>query len=76
VKFSQTACTLGDWINCQSYVMQFLVKHKKYFTTEAVNPLTPNGLKRRRAASPLKIKIPGKNMREKPINTPIIHSVY
>jgi hypothetical protein len=26
--------------------------------------------------SPLKIKIPSKNMREKPTNTPIIHSVY
>jgi hypothetical protein len=26
--------------------------------------------------SPLKIKIPSKNMREKPTNTPVIHSVY
>jgi hypothetical protein len=26
--------------------------------------------------SPLKIKIPSKNMREKPTNTPIIHLVY
>jgi hypothetical protein len=26
--------------------------------------------------SPLKIKINSKNMREKPTNTPIIHSVY
>jgi hypothetical protein len=26
--------------------------------------------------SPLKIKIPTKNMSEKPTNTPIIHSVY
>jgi hypothetical protein len=26
--------------------------------------------------SPLKIKIPSKNMREKQENTPIIHSVY
>jgi hypothetical protein len=40
------------------------------------NPLTPNALQRRRAMSPLKIKIPSKNMREKPTNTPIIHSVY
>jgi hypothetical protein len=40
------------------------------------NPLTPNDLKRRRAGSPLKIKIPCKNMRENPTNTPIIHSVY
>jgi hypothetical protein len=28
------------------------------------------------AVSPLKIKIPSKNLREKPTNTPIIHSVY
>jgi hypothetical protein len=40
------------------------------------NPLTPNDLKRRRTVSYLKIKIPSKNMREKPTNTPIIHSVY
>jgi hypothetical protein len=40
------------------------------------NPLTPNDLKRRRAVSLLKIKIPSKNMYEKPTNTPIIHSVY
>jgi hypothetical protein len=26
--------------------------------------------------SPLRIKIPSKNMREKPTNTPIIHSVF
>jgi hypothetical protein len=43
---------------------------------DAVNPLTPNDLKRRRAVSPLKIKIPSTNMREKPTNTTIIHSVY
>jgi precorrin-3B methylase len=41
-----------------------------------INPLTPNDLKRRRAVNPLKIKIPCQNMREKPTNTPIIHSVY
>jgi hypothetical protein len=40
------------------------------------NPLTPNDLQRRRAVSPLKIKIPSKNTREKSTNTPIIHSVY
>jgi hypothetical protein len=43
---------------------------------ESVNPLMPNKLEIRRAVSPLKIKIPSKNMREKPTNTPIIHSVY
>jgi hypothetical protein len=36
----------------------------------------PNDLQRRRALSPLKIKIPSKNMREKPTDTPIIHLVY
>jgi hypothetical protein len=41
-----------------------------------INPLTPNDLQRRRAVSPLKIKIPSKNTREKPTNTPIIHSAY
>jgi hypothetical protein len=41
-----------------------------------LNPLTPNVLQRRRAVSPLKIKIPSKNMREKPKNAPIIHSIY
>jgi hypothetical protein len=30
----------------------------------------------RGAVSPLKIKIPSKNMCKKPTNTPIIHSVY
>jgi hypothetical protein len=42
----------------------------------SVNTLTPNDLYRRRPVSPLKIKIPSKSMREKPTNTPIIHSVY
>jgi hypothetical protein len=46
------------------------------FVPGTINPLTPNDLQRRRAVSPLKIKIPSKNMRKKPTNTPIIHSVY
>jgi hypothetical protein len=41
-----------------------------------INPLTQNDSSRRRAINPLEIKIPSKNMREKPTNTPIIHSVY
>jgi hypothetical protein len=41
-----------------------------------VNPLTPNDLEKRRAVSHLKIKIPSKNMRDKPRNTPIIGSVH
>jgi hypothetical protein len=40
------------------------------------NPLTPNDLQRRRAVSPLTMKIPNKNMREKPTNIPILLSVY
>jgi hypothetical protein len=43
---------------------------------QGFNPLTPTDLNRRRKVSPLKINIPSKNMREKPTNTPIIHSVY
>jgi hypothetical protein len=45
-------------------------------TTTCLNPLTPNDLQRRGAVSPLKIKIPSKNMREKPTNATIIRSVY
>jgi hypothetical protein len=41
-----------------------------------LNPVTPNDILNRRAVSPLKIKIPSKNMREKPTNTQIINSVY
>jgi hypothetical protein len=41
-----------------------------------INPLTPTNLKRRRAVSPLKIKIPGKYMREKPTNATIIIQFY
>jgi hypothetical protein len=47
--------------------------HSLYIT---INPLTPNDILRRGAVSALKIKIRSKNMREKPINTQIIHSVY
>jgi hypothetical protein len=32
----------------------------------SINPLAPNDLYRRRAVSPLQIKIPSKNMRENP----------
>jgi hypothetical protein len=45
-------------------------------SNNSFNPLTPNDLQTRRTLSPLKIKIPSKNMRVKPTNTPIIHSVY
>jgi hypothetical protein len=44
--------------------------------TSVVNPLKPNDLKSRRAVSILKIKIPSKNMRNKPTNIPIIYSIY
>jgi hypothetical protein len=43
-------------------------------TTVGFNPLTPNDLQRRREVSHLKIKIPSKNICEKPTNTSIIHS--
>jgi hypothetical protein len=41
-----------------------------------INPLSPKDLRSHHAVSPLKIKIPSKNMRKKPTNAPIIHSVY
>jgi hypothetical protein len=40
-----------------------------------INPLTTYDLQRRRAVNTLKIKIPGKNMREKPTNTPFIQFI-
>jgi hypothetical protein len=42
----------------------------------SINPLMPNDVYSRHTVSPLKIKIPSKNMCEKPTNTPTIHSVY
>jgi hypothetical protein len=58
----------------------FLQTEKERFVSKphpsVFYPLTPNDLKRRRAVSPLKIKIPSKNMHEKPTNTPVIQSVY
>jgi hypothetical protein len=65
-------------------VTNFIVKRifclccgkKKEHCGDSINPLTPNDLQIRRAISPLKIKIPSKNMREKTTNTPIMHSVY
>jgi hypothetical protein len=44
--------------------------------SDNMNPIRPNDLQRHRAVSPLKIKIPSKNMHEKPTNATIIHSVY
>jgi hypothetical protein len=44
--------------------------------TLSVTPLTPKDFEGHRALSALKIKIPIRNMHEKPTNTPIIHSVY
>jgi hypothetical protein len=46
------------------------------YRSAAFNPLTPNDFQRRRAVSPLRNKTPIKNMREKPTNAAIIHSVY
>jgi hypothetical protein len=53
-----------------------ITKLGSYPPDSNVNPLTLNDLQRRRAVSHLKIKIPSKNMREKPTNTQINHSVY
>jgi hypothetical protein len=58
------------WRNGNIYTEHYVALHVR------LNPLTPNDLQRRRAVSPLKIKIPSKNMREKPTNTTIIRSVY
>jgi hypothetical protein len=52
------------------------MEQAKCSETLAFNALTPNNLLRHRAVSPLKIKIPSKNMREKPTNTPIINYVW
>jgi hypothetical protein len=57
-------------------VIAFLYSCTHTSNTSVFNPLKPNDLWRRRAVSPLKIKIPSKYMHEKPTNTPIIHSVY
>jgi hypothetical protein len=51
-------------------------KHASCVVERHFNPLTPNDLQTRRAVNPLKIKIPSKNIREKPTITPIIHSVF
>jgi hypothetical protein len=40
------------------------------------NPLMPNDKYKRRAVSPLKVKIPSKYMRVTPTNAPIIYSVH
>jgi hypothetical protein len=52
----------------RTLVCAFIIKKS------VLNPLTANDLQRRRAVNPLKIKIPSKNMHQKPTNTPIIHS--
>jgi hypothetical protein len=51
------------------------ISHIKSHYSPITNPLKLNDLYRRRAVSLLKIKIPSKSMREKPKNTPNIHSV-
>jgi hypothetical protein len=48
----------------------------KFVDGKQINSLMPNDLWRRSALSPLKIKIPSKNKREKPTNTSIILSIY
>jgi hypothetical protein len=61
--------------NCDMNIMtdtHGIIRH----TSSYFNPLTPNDFIKRCAVSPLKIKIPSKNVLEKPTNTPVIHSVY
>jgi hypothetical protein len=66
-------CAGADRTHCFGPTQRCLATRN---TTElAVNSLTLNDLERRRALSPLKIKIPSKNMSETPTNTPIIHAV-
>jgi hypothetical protein len=48
-------------------------KSYRFYYKIITNPLTPNDLKRHRTVSPLKIKIPSKNMRKKQTNVTIIH---
>jgi hypothetical protein len=73
------------WCNlfCHAYVLYGIICGyqkclmwvlRSFGRLAVINPLTPN--ERLRAVSPLKIKIPSKNMREKPTNTQIINSVY
>jgi hypothetical protein len=52
-----------------------LIEYTKVYqrSVTGFNSLTPNDIQRRRAVSALEIKIPSKNMREKPINTLIIY---
>jgi hypothetical protein len=61
--FGYTPVPFEETCNLQSHSQKF-------------NHLTPNDLKRRRAVSPLEIKVPSKNICEKPRNTLINHSVY
>jgi hypothetical protein len=66
-----------EWLELAENVYSVLVvKHVRNGSLVVLNHLTPNDLQRRRAVSPLKTKIPSKNMREKPTSTPIIHSFY
>jgi hypothetical protein len=57
---------------CTTHTTPDVIQHPTF----KFNPLMPNDLQKRRAVDLLKIKIPSKNMREKPKNTPIIQSVY
>jgi hypothetical protein len=74
--------TAGQWsfrtviVMCDDLDLLTLMFHFFSHFSMMFNPLTPNDLQRRCAVSPLKIKIPSKNMLEKPTNSPFIHSVY
>jgi hypothetical protein len=56
------------WNKFPQYVITFLLRLNWPFNAERL--IKTSG------SEPFKIKIPSKNVREKPTNTPIIHSVY
>jgi hypothetical protein len=65
------------WLSRMS-VCRGLIKNRNSLMSSVmfINTLTPNYLLKRRAVSLLKFRIPSKNMREKPTNTTMFHSVY
>jgi hypothetical protein len=54
---------VAEEAKCKILSAECRTKHN--ISCAAINPLTPKDLQRRRTVSPLKIKIPSKNMREK-----------
>jgi hypothetical protein len=67
--------TKGFTKNIMQIILQRQTKSKYCYVKMCINPLTPTTYTDV-AQRALNIKIPNKNVREKPTNTPIIHSVY